>query len=639
MRKVALVFVVAVILPSLVLAWLAVGSLRDQAAVLERQQTLLYQGAVEAVAARVRASVDELRAEFEAEVDTLLRADKSTLVALRFDRDLRRQWPLAEVGFAVALDGDLISPSMMEGPEGAQFRTEYIRFLCSRQPLEVYWGGTKAGPDAAAPPAEMTAKSKAARIVSPTKDVATAAADPGESKSAPEVTAFRQIVRQGKSGTVARFLQDQLNVLFWYRPQLDRPLVFGARVSLPRLVERVRDALHLEAPLGEQIEVALINAAGQPVVFPGTRFVGQTNPPPARNGVLPTVAGAAIQVPTFGLELEASNAPRSGPIYGAIAGSATANAIPDRASAGAFWKHPYVATEIGEVLPHWEVAAYLVDSQRLDRSIASTRLTVGLLIGVLVLAIAIGSWLIVVDLQRQLTLARQKTDFVSNVSHELKTPLTSIRMFSEMLAEGRVLDEGKRRQFLGIITTEAARLTRLINNVLDFARLERGDKTYQFAPVDLAALVKETVELYRPHLESEGFTLNCRVERGGPAGGATQVRGDRDALAQVLVNLLANAEKYSAERKEIDVVVRAEGHDDRAEVSVCDRGRGVPAGCEEKIFEQFYRAHDSLAEGVQGSGLGLTLARQIALAHCGTVTYAPRDGGGSCFTLVLPTRT
>src|SRR6185295_6164491 len=111
-----------------------------------------------------------------------------------------------------------------------------------------------------------------------------------------------------------------------------------------------------------------------------------------------------------------------------------------------------------------------------------------------VLAIAVGGWLIVIDLRRQLTLARQKTDFVSNVSHELKTPLTSIRMFSEMLAEDRVQDVERRRQFLHIITAETARLTRLINNVLDFARLERGEKKYQFQPLDLAALARETCD-------------------------------------------------------------------------------------------------------------------------------------------------
>jgi signal transduction histidine kinase len=320
---------------------------------------------------------------------------------------------------------------------------------------------------------------------------------------------------------------------------------------------------------------------------------------------------------------------------------------------------------------------YLLDPSRAGRSASTLKLTLGLLIALLVLAIAVGSWLIVADLNRQLRLTRQKTDFVSNVSHELKTPLTSIRMFTEMLAEDRVQDESKRRHFLGIISAETARLTRLINNVLDFARLERGEKKCQSAPFDLAALVRETVESYRPHLETQGFALRTNIPCGpqqasdgvhpspgaashacsetpkndaamrasdvsAPGDGRTPqgsyspltFQGDRDAIAQVLVNLLSNAEKYSGERKEVEVALATNAG--AIEVRVADHGLGVPAGCEEKIFDQFYRAHDSLGSGIQGSGLGLTLARQIARAHGGDLTFERREGSGSCFVLKLP---
>jgi signal transduction histidine kinase len=293
------------------------------------------------------------------------------------------------------------------------------------------------------------------------------------------------------------------------------------------------------------------------------------------------------------------------------------------------WQRPFVSSELGEVLPHWEVAAYLLNPARPGQIAQSVRLTFGLLIALLVAAISVGSWLIGMDLKRQLLLARQKTDFVSNVSHELKTPLTSIRMFSEILAEGRVQEEDKRRHYLQIINTETARLTRLINNVLDFARLERGEKKYQFEPCDAVALTRGTVETFRPHLEAAGFKVEILV-----TDTAVPVHVDRDAVAQVLVNLLSNAEKYSGEIKDIRVELKARGN--LVEISVSDRGLGVPSGSAEKIFEQFYRAHDSLASGIQGSGLGLTLARQIARAHGGDVTYEPRTGGGSCFTLRLP---
>jgi signal transduction histidine kinase len=291
-----------------------------------------------------------------------------------------------------------------------------------------------------------------------------------------------------------------------------------------------------------------------------------------------------------------------------------------------------VATEIGEALPHWEVAVYLLNPEKLTQSARALKLTLGILVDLLVLTIAIGSWLIAKDLKRQLTLARQKTDFVSNVSHELKTPLTSIRMFSELLAEGRVNEPEKRQSYLNIITAEASRLTRLINNLLDFSRIERGEKKYDFQQVDLVELVRETAEAYRPQLESRGFKLECQWPEV-----TVEVRADRDALAQIVMNLLSNAEKYSTERKEITLQIeRRQEPLPHVELRVMDRGPGVPRGCEEKIFEQFYRAHDSLSSGIQGSGLGLTLARQIARAHGGEVIHHSREGGGSCFVLRLP---
>jgi len=144
-------------------------------------------------------------------------------------------------------------------------------------------------------------------------------------------------------------------------------------------------------------------------------------------------------------------------------------------------------------------------------------------------------------------------------------------------------------------------------------------------------LVSQTIESYRAQLESTGFALTVELPNA-----PIEVNADSDAIAQVLLNLLSNAEKYSAERKEVTVVLRTE-HED-AILEVCDRGIGVPAGCEEKIFEQFYRAHDSLSSGIQGSGLGLTLARQIARGHGGDMTCQPRVGGGSCFIFKLPRR-
>jgi signal transduction histidine kinase len=184
-----------------------------------------------------------------------------------------------------------------------------------------------------------------------------------------------------------------------------------------------------------------------------------------------------------------------------------------------------------------------------------------------------------------------------------------------------VRDPEKQHRYLTVIASESARLTRLINNVLDFAKLERGQKKYDLQECALDPLVREIAETYRPHLEAGGFRFECRLPDA-----PVRVRGDRDALAQVIVNLLSNAEKYSGDQKEIELELVGPSNGNKTiAVRVLDSGIGVPRGVEEKIFEQFFRAHDSLSSGIPGSGLGLTLARQIARAHGGN-PRAPRRG-------------
>jgi signal transduction histidine kinase len=649
MKKVALVFVLAVFVPSLVLAWLAVRSLRDQQFLLERQQSLLYQGVADALAAKVQETLADQQHTFALKVTTLLREGEARAVARSFDSRLCQDWPLAKVGFAVTTAGEILAPSPQGRAEARTFYTDNGRFLANRESVEVYLNkdlpsvqnsspltenntflnrrpgynqkqelrnvvpqrqaelfqnnsgpryNQQPVPRTAPPPAtnapvpppvqarnESNARAdQQVQIIQPPAPAPQQAAAPVQSFTAPEdnqqqfskigpsEAEFRQLIGDDNEGTLARFVDNKLSVLFWYRPPLNLDIVFGAQIALPRLAKELEAIVQeIEPTLREEICIALLDDTAKPV---------------------------ALSHPGF----------------------------------HATWKRPFVATEIGETLPHWEVAVYLLNPAKLTQSAHTLKLTLGLLIIVLLLAIGIGSWLIVTDLNRQLTLARQKTDFVSNVSHELKTPLTSIRMFSELLAEGRVTDRAKQRSYLGIITAETARLTRLINNVLDFARIERGEKKYTFQQCDLVNVVRETADAYRPHLEAGGFQFACELPDA-----PVFVNGDRDALAQVVVNLLSNAEKYSDSRKE--VVLRIEAQTSPlpcVEVKVLDRGRGVPKGCEEKIFEQFYRAHDSLSNGIQGSGLGLTLARQIARAHRGEVIYEPRDGGGSCFTMRMP---
>jgi signal transduction histidine kinase len=662
MKKVALVFVIAVILPSLALAWLAVRSLRDQQFLLERQQSLLCQRATDSLAKDIADYLAQRQQEFSAQVENLVGDNDAREIGSQFDNEIRRRWPMADVGFCVTLSGKILSPLPNSRPDARTFYYDNSGFLGNREAVEVYRnsavgnqlangraeanapfpelaGASKdaqyaasapaavmsaAPPDEAvmskkmaksepAKPAGITASQalketpptssaqqksmyssasdaamrqqntykQQARKVSPQQtlfqaDVTTKnfAEEATLSKAIPAEAEFAQLVGADTDGMLARFLQNKLKLMFWHRLHREPDLIFGAELNLTHVVNGLRGMVRPEPPLEKDICIALLDDNAKPV---------------------------AISRPNF----------------------------------SANWKRPFVATEIGDALPHWEVAAYLINPAALTYTACIAEISLGLLIAILVLAIVIGSWLIVRNLNIELVQARQKTDFVSNVSHELKTPLTSIRMFSELLAEGRVADPAKQRSYLQIITAEAARLTRLINNVLDFSRMERGEKKYDFQACNLAEIVQATADTFRPHLEANGFRFEC----GLPAE-AVSVRGDADALSQIIVNLLSNAEKYSKGGKEIAVhLTQKQSPLPHAEIRVLDRGAGVPRGSEEKVFEKFYRAHDSLSSGVQGSGLGLTIARQIARAHGGDIVYEHRDGGGSCFVLRLPIST
>jgi signal transduction histidine kinase len=293
------------------------------------------------------------------------------------------------------------------------------------------------------------------------------------------------------------------------------------------------------------------------------------------------------------------------------------------------WRRPFVAREISEQLPRWEVAAYLTDPGAISSRARTSGVVTWLLIFIMFVSIAAGGTLVVRSASAELKLAQQKTTFVANVSHELKTPLTSIRMFAEMLRDGRQPDEEKRKQYFDIMTSETERLTRLINNVLDFARAEQGKKRYTMRSCDLVGLASGMVESQRARLEGGGFTVGflARADR-------LTVRADEEAIKQALVNLLSNAEKYSDQTRDIEVSVGRE--DGKAVISVSDRGVGIRAGEAEKIFSEFYRVDDALTSRVKGTGLGLTIARRIARDHGGDIVYAPREGGGSTFRMALP---
>ena len=228
-------------------------------------------------------------------------------------------------------------------------------------------------------------------------------------------------------------------------------------------------------------------------------------------------------------------------------------------------------------------------------------------------------------------ISRLKSDFVSNVSHELKTPLALIRMFGETLDSGMVKDEKDRLKFYSIIRKESERLTHLINNVLDFSRMDAGVKEYNFLEADLVETVRSSLEAYKYQISESGFKIESELP-----GEPVILKIDRDAISQVLLNLLNNAVKYSDEEKYIMVKVWKDS--DSAMFSVTDHGVGISKEEMKKIFDKFYRVSTTGTKETRGSGLGLTLAKRIVEAHGGRIDVESEVGKGSKFTVNIPLR-
>jgi len=233
------------------------------------------------------------------------------------------------------------------------------------------------------------------------------------------------------------------------------------------------------------------------------------------------------------------------------------------------------------------------------------------------------------NISREMALARLKSDFVSNVSHELRTPISLIRLYAETLELGRLKSEAKCHEYYAIIRKESERLTALINNILDFSRIEAGRKEYDFRETDVGELVHNTLESYRYQIEQNGFAFEERIAEDLP-----RLRVDREALARSVLNLVNNALKYSQDRKFIGVNVFRDNGSVRLEV--VDHGIGIPADEQTKIFEKFYRVGDPLVHNTKGSGLGLSLVRHVVQAHGGQVLVDSAPGRGSKFTIRLP---
>ncbi len=230
---------------------------------------------------------------------------------------------------------------------------------------------------------------------------------------------------------------------------------------------------------------------------------------------------------------------------------------------------------------------------------------------------------------REARLAQAKSNFVSNVSHELKTPLSLLSLFSEILELGRVNSEEKKTEYYRIIRHESLRLNKMIDNILDFAKIEAGRKAYVFAAGDMAEVIEHVLSSYRYQIINSGFDVQTNIQPDLPP-----VLIDRDAMEQAISNLLDNAIKYSRDVKQLSITTGRRGSD--LLIEIADQGIGIPRAEHAKVFEKFYRVGNGLVHDVKGSGLGLSLVKHIVEAHNGTISVESEVGKGSRFTILLP---
>lgn len=240
-----------------------------------------------------------------------------------------------------------------------------------------------------------------------------------------------------------------------------------------------------------------------------------------------------------------------------------------------------------------------------------------------------GAYLLWRDVRREVRMAEMRSQFVSSVSHELKTPLTAIRMFAETLRLGRSKDTKTQNEYLDTIVNESQRLTRLLNNVLDFSKIEQGNRLYRPEPASLYEIVEAAARAMEYPLSQQGFRLDVKTEKGLP-----KLRVDRDAMEQALLNLLHNAMKYSGESREIGLCLKKE--DGHASIQVSDKGIGIDPQEQKRIFEKFYRVPSPENERIVGTGLGLALVSHIVEAHGGRLELGSERGRGSTFSIHLP---
>lgn len=293
---------------------------------------------------------------------------------------------------------------------------------------------------------------------------------------------------------------------------------------------------------------------------------------------------------------------------------------------------PTVLVPFVDTVDRWSVRVTEADAT-LRKQLQRKRLIDSLLIGGAVTVILSGLVFLALAIRRERRANELKSEFISNVSHELKTPLSIISMFGEMLANGRTKGPEQATEYADIIWRESVRLGRLIDNVLDFAKIERGKGVYEFADADVGEVVERAVDLVSRRLTTADMAIAVDIESELP-----MIKLDTNAFTLAVMNLIDNAIKYAADGKRIELSLRRANvaDNERLVLTVRDFGPGIDSEEQEQIFERFYRARAVRLKPIRGSGIGLALVRHIARAHHGDVTVTSEPGKGSTFELWLP---
>jgi len=292
-------------------------------------------------------------------------------------------------------------------------------------------------------------------------------------------------------------------------------------------------------------------------------------------------------------------------------------------------REAFAVEPVGRHLPGWKILLFFKGGDVFERA-ASERIAVYTWTGLLVIGLILGSGAVAAkSIGKQIKLNRLKNDFIATVTHELKTPLASMRVLVDTLLEGSYNNPNQVMEYLQLVAKENERLSRLIDNFLTFSRMERNKQAFQMRPVSPASLARTAAEAVKTKFSRGNCLFETEIPDDLPA-----VRADHDAMVTVLVNLLDNAYKYSYEEKRIKLSVA--GENNAVRFSVSDNGVGIPRRSLRKVFRRFYQVDRSLSRRAEGCGLGLSIAKFIVDAHQGRITVESKPGQGSTFTVVLP---